>query len=766
MLQYFIKTIKSNIKKDCKQKGLQALLIRAVLNFLLAFFLITNGLASENINGNKIVLNDYTGKYPIGIYVKYLEDKQGTFNFDSILNKDIDTNFSQSKNEVLNFGFSNSVYWLTFDLLFETKEKIQREWLLEIAYPHLDRIELYIIDKKSKKTDFRVSGDTFPFHNRELDHRNFVFQIRLKPGQEVRCYIKVKTESSFQLPMTIWSHSKFSELTIRLEYCLGLFIGTIFIMFIYNIFLFLTIKDKNLLYYIAFMLVYLLFQMILDGHAYQFFWSNSTQFANTILPISMFMSGINFLLFGKSFLELKKFSITANRISCSFIILGIIFTVLTFILNYSIIIKFASIYTLIWIIFLSSSAIFVYIKGNKSARFYIAAWFSVFIGLICYVLKTFGLLPTNVVTEYSNQFGSMILITLLSIAVVDRININRKEYENAQKKAFETQKKLLKIQEESVKKQIKTAKKLELDSEKLSQVSDTLADNVVVVTNEAESVAETSEDITISIRSIAGSIEEMSVTVENISSSAKELSLNIDSVAHSMDNMSSSMAEVEENALKGSSVVDQGKELSNKTTETMKSLGYAATEIGKVTNVIKKISDKTNLLALNAAIEAAAAGEAGKGFAVVANSIQKFADQSSEAAEEITNKITDVQIKIEEAIKVTNDFSMVIENINIASKKISNSITQQTRATNNIATNVSQANSRSNDISSSIYELAKGVNDMSKNATEIAEGSNHVATNIRHVSKALVNSKDSIMQIKNSANELTDLSKELCSNVS
>jgi len=244
------------------------------------------------------------------------------------------------------------------------------------------------------------------------------------------------------------------------------------------------------------------------------------------------------------------------------------------------------------------------------------------------------------------------------------------------------------------------------------------------------------------------------------------MSINMNTVTAAIEEMSASISQIASNAGDALKVAIAATEKSKNATDVMNKLGAAALEIGHVTNVIKKIADKTNLLALNATIEAASAGEAGKGFSVVASEIKELANQSAESADDIARRIDGIQSGTSNAVHVINDVSDIIVKINQSVEAIAGYVEQQTKVAGDIANNVSQANIGSKKVAGAVGEVAKGANNVSKNAGEAAKGATYVSQNIANVSSVAKQSAQGATQVNQSATDLSKIAGDLKDTVS
>ncbi|KTA82859.1 methyl-accepting chemotaxis protein [Aeromonas salmonicida] len=135
---------------------------------------------------------------------------------------------------------------------------------------------------------------------------------------------------------------------------------------------------------------------------------------------------------------------------------------------------------------------------------------------------------------------------------------------------------------------------------------------------------------------------------------------------------------------------------------------YQDTEsVGEALNLIKQISDRTNLLALNAAIEAARAGESGRGFAVVAEEVRALASRTQQAAEDIERMLSRLRQGADQAVTA----------MHLGTEQAGLSVTEAKRA--------------GSELSDIVSEVRK-VSDMTAQVATATEEQRYVTDDIQH----------------------------------
>ena len=298
-------------------------------------------------------------------------------------------------------------------------------------------------------------------------------------------------------------------------------------------------------------------------------------------------------------------------------------------------------------------------------------------------------------------------------------------------------------------------------STELSGFAALLASGSQEMSSQADAVAGASEQVSTIINGMAASVEQMSMNVQTVSSNTEQIAQNITVISTSFSEISLALNSVADNAQQGTRIAGKAVTMSDTATDTMTELGDSAKEIGKITDVIKRIAEQTNLLALNATIEAASAGNAGKGFAVVAHEIKVLANQSTQAAEDITERIRGVQGKTAQAIHVIADVAAIITEMNASTIEVTQSVSEQTAIAKAITKTVSHANSGVNGIARAIAEIAKGADDMAKNASEGAYGVIEVSANIHAISQAAEEAHTGAEHVRTAAADLDAIAGKL-----
>ncbi|TYP70080.1 methyl-accepting chemotaxis protein [Paenibacillus methanolicus] len=278
---------------------------------------------------------------------------------------------------------------------------------------------------------------------------------------------------------------------------------------------------------------------------------------------------------------------------------------------------------------------------------------------------------------------------------------------------------------------------------------DTLEGTLAGVVQNAHTVASTSEQLTASAEQTSRATEQIAHAISRIAEGstrqvemtahgagiAAQVSASVRDLAGSVEAASESSLRSREEAVGGSDVVRSAVDQMNVIDERiqgmaaiMQTLGSKSKQIDGIITLITTISGQTHLLALNAAIEAARAGEHGREFAVVADEVRKLAEESTVAAEQIRDIITDIQRDTKRAVDaVAGGSAALAEGINRVG---------QTGATfQGIRETIEQLSSRMREardgiraVSAQMDELAGSIAGVSEIARESADGTHTVAS--------------------------------------
>ncbi|WP_339493904.1 7TM diverse intracellular signaling domain-containing protein [Pseudomonas sp. RA_105y_Pfl2_P56] len=375
-----------------------------------------------------VEFDEFTQSLPLGRSLQVFEDPGGQASIADVRAQAAAGHFKPNDKATLNAGYSRSAFWLKIDLHYRPNNPTaQRTWLLELAYPPLDHLDLYLPDAKGDYRLVRQTGDALPFASREIRQNSYLFDLAFKPDQQQTVFLRLASEGSIQAPVTLWSSTAYLEdQPVRL-YVLGVIYGVLLGMLVYNLFIYLSVRDTSYLYYIFYIASFGLYQLSVNGAAVEYFWPNNPWWANASTPFFIGCAGLFGSQFARSFLQTKNHSRWLDRLLIALIAFGALVVGLSLMTSYALALRLATTLALTFTVVIFAAGILAWWRGLRVARYFIIAWSAFLLGGVINTLMVLGLLPNVFLTMYASQIGSAIEVALLSLALADRINAMREQ---------------------------------------------------------------------------------------------------------------------------------------------------------------------------------------------------------------------------------------------------------------------------------------------------------------------------------------------------
>ncbi|TGK12440.1 hybrid sensor histidine kinase/response regulator [Leptospira fletcheri] len=353
--------------------------------------------------------------------MEYFQDETGKLDLQDILRTS--PSFRPNRRKNLHLGYTNSAVWVRFSL--QNENRIGQEYLIVSEFPYSDRIVFYETEK-GKILRSIVTGDTLPFHTRDVKHRYFAFKTDFESGETKDYYLRYTNDGPMSIPLVVSPTRIYLEKSTAETLALGFFYGCILIMILYNFFLFTSIRELDYLYYVIYLVFVFLTQISFNGLANRFLWGEFPTWGNVSTNVLSLFAFCASALFSRQYLRLDERSF-GNRILKIFAASTLIFGVASIFAP----IRFSSLVSvfigLVHPILLIGIGLTRRLQGYKPAGFFLLAWISMEAAIFLTSLQRLGVFDSVMLGEYAIHVGTTLEVTLLSFGLADSINSLKEE---------------------------------------------------------------------------------------------------------------------------------------------------------------------------------------------------------------------------------------------------------------------------------------------------------------------------------------------------
>lgn len=393
-------------------------MIKSIISsvFVFCFFLHSEVKAAID---NVIYFNGKDIRY-VGENLLIFKDISDSLTISDVINRP--ELFKSAHSEVPNIGLANKPQWIKFEI-----ENLSQEdkLFINLSFPNIDHVKFYsVTDSGIDSVSYSVGSS---YQDRKYNHQYYLFDLALKKGERATCYIQLLNKTQISVPISIQSLRGLFRFLQQEDILSAIYVGLMWSLILYNAFLYFSTKEKHYLNYVNYIFWVFVAQMAVLGLIERVFHIRSEWLSSRILTFTGAMSGIGAILFVKSFLQTaitaKRFNILLNIFLAGYV-LAILLLLIGFILPAYIIVNLiaggGAAFVLLYAFELSR-------RNYRQTHLFLYAWCIFLLSVLIFVLKDYGILPTNIFTTRSVQIGSVIEALLLSFALADKINTYRKE---------------------------------------------------------------------------------------------------------------------------------------------------------------------------------------------------------------------------------------------------------------------------------------------------------------------------------------------------
>jgi hypothetical protein len=405
--------------------------MKRLVIFLLLFYINSFfAKALDTLVVGKFGLEEYLLK---GTLEEIYEDKTASLSINEVLRDSIQKRFVLNKSSYAYNENNSSAYWVKIIVRNNSVEDVH--YVLESYHLNTKSLQIYYVDEFGI-IHMQETGESIVYPKRVEQHKNLLLDLPLPANSTARVfYIRVQSNLHSGFDFLVKSLPWFLFYSLNEYYLLGMYYGMLFIMAMYNLIIFFTIRARVHLYYVFYILSGILASLNEDKLGYQYIWRQFPEWnpvlAYHVVPLLLMLT---FALYAIKFLHLKsRHSRFLLSILISIGVYIVFYTINIFnpvgdILRLFFVAPFVIIYLASWNSLLG---------GYKPAKLFTVGSTFILGSMILIQLRSVGAMPGNIFTVYLLNFSMVIESVVLSVALSDRIKIMQLDKEAAQQKAIE-----------------------------------------------------------------------------------------------------------------------------------------------------------------------------------------------------------------------------------------------------------------------------------------------------------------------------------------
>jgi signal transduction histidine kinase len=319
---------------------------------------------------------------------------------------------------------NNTDIWARIALPLEEMNPAE-PWYLQIDFPNIDEVDLYIRqDSSDSWRAYRVGDDTI-FSNWPIEFRIPTIPLGNSPTPVV--YARISSAGEFVFPLKLISESSLIEQIDQSNSYYSAVFSAIFVLVVSNFFLYLFIRDSSYFYYVAYILAFSFVQLGVSGLGQQYLWPDLAGGTTIIALIAIAITNLFLPLFSIQYLSLRKAAPKLARFMTIFAMFPLISLFLLVLDNYIIAQNTLHILSSINMMLVLYISINRTVSGDRSAAYMSVSYIVLFFAISLALMHQNGVIETGFWVKHMMELAIVLEALLLSIGLADRINRIRLE---------------------------------------------------------------------------------------------------------------------------------------------------------------------------------------------------------------------------------------------------------------------------------------------------------------------------------------------------